>query len=229
MRNSDGTKKASNTTKKRKAHAGEPSKRPSSKRIKTETSSFPEGKSGDGSKNDDNEKVMINRAPVLQLWSACVAQLVYPKLSWETCLSIGSAISTICAVSKGRSIGAIPEHDDSEKGKKRSQKMEELDVIKVMQFKIPLKRGLALVGAQQKNGKPGTEEPLKRKFGEREYSKVKDVFDYCLRPWRGHEEELNEKAFKMYERFRPQVSSGQRGWGRKGTLSLDTVKSTVER
>jgi hypothetical protein len=63
---------------------------------------------------EDTKIVIINRAPVLHLWSACVAHFLYPELSWETCLSAGSAVSAICAVAKGRSIGTVPEKDDAE-------------------------------------------------------------------------------------------------------------------
>ncbi|KAF2014003.1 hypothetical protein BU24DRAFT_250664 [Aaosphaeria arxii CBS 175.79] len=56
----------------------------------------------------DSKPIIINRAPVLQLWSASVINSTYPGLSWETCLSVGSAVSSICAVAKGRSVGKMP-------------------------------------------------------------------------------------------------------------------------
>lgn len=63
------------------------------------------GKNGrEGEGKDD--LVVINRAPVLQLWGACVArfQLSEREVSWETCLSIGktrtmSIPSVACNVS----------------------------------------------------------------------------------------------------------------------------------
>lgn len=182
---------------------------------------------------DENEPsaVIINRAPVLQLWAACVTHLIYPSLPWSTCLSAGSAISTICAVAKGRSIGTISERDESEqKQRKREEekrKQKDLDVIHVMQFKLKLQDGLALVGSEPK-GKPGNEEPLRKKFGE-QYDSVKTSFEAALESWKGDEEELNKKAFGFYEEFRPTVKSGQKGWGRKGELSLEKVRSTVEK
>lgn len=178
------------------------------------------------------ETVLINRAPVLQLWSACVAHFHYPHLPWKTCLSVGSAISTICALAKGRSIGTIAERDDSEeKRRERAEARErtkDLETVDVMHFKLKLKDGLALVGSGG-NGKPGSEEPLKRKFGEKEYETVKRQFEESLKSWHGSEEDLDRKAFHMYEAFRPEVKYGQQGWGRKGELSLERIKSTVER
>lgn len=182
--------------------------------------------------NDDAEPISINRAPVLQLWSACVAHLTYPQLSWETCLSAGSAVSSICAVAKGRSIGTVPEKDDSEakqeKREKAKKKQQDLGEIEVMHFKLKLKDGLAVVGSDTK-GKPGGEEGLRKKFGDRQYDKVKATFDNALNDWKGEEDGLNEKAFHFYEQFRPDVSKGLKGWGRKGELSLDVVESTVRK
>ncbi|KAF2186502.1 hypothetical protein K469DRAFT_706490 [Zopfia rhizophila CBS 207.26] len=205
-----------------------PSKEPKSKRAKTSQSSPKRSISTGTGQNDP--KVIINRAPVLQLWGASVTHLIYPSLSWETCLSAGSAISTLCAISKGRSIGTISERDNSEeKQRKRDEakkKQEYLNVIEVMHFKLKLKDGLALVGSELK-GKPGSEAPLKKKFGDEQYEEVRQAFEMALENWKGDEDELNKEAFGFYERFRPDVSKEQKGWGKKGELSLEKVRSVV--
>ncbi|KAF2094349.1 hypothetical protein NA57DRAFT_80162 [Rhizodiscina lignyota] len=175
------------------------------------------------------QAILINRAPVLHLWAACVAHFVHPKLSWSTCLSAGSAISTITAIAKGRSIGTIEESKDTEaKRKKKEQRPTDIDIMEVMQFKLRIKDGVALVGSEQK-GKPGNDGALKSKFGEDAYERVKKTFEESLETWKGDEEELNKQAFGFYEDFRPSVSAGQKGWGRKGQLNLDTIQSAVKR
>ncbi|KAK3079490.1 hypothetical protein LTS18_004736 [Coniosporium uncinatum] len=177
--------------------------------------------------------IVINRAPVLHLWSASVAHFLHPSLSWETCLSAGSAISSICAVAKGRAIGTIEPADESdEKAVKKDEqrkKAAELEELQVMQFELKVKDGLVLVSGADKKGKPGGEEALKGKFGEEGYEKVKKGFEEALVGWRRKEEELSGKAFGMYEKFRPDVSKGQSGWGRKGELSLERVREVVGR
>lgn len=202
---------------------------PTGKRVKKTEAPTKTSQSKD---NDETPKIVINRAPVLQLWGACVAHFIYPKLEWSTCISAGSAISTICAVAKGRSIGTISERDGSDgKNQEREEakkKQKDLDVIEVMQFKLKLKDGLALVGSEQK-GKPGAEEPLKKKFGEEQYEEARQTFDKALTSWKGDEDELNRLAFGFYEDFRPSVSKGQGGWGRKGELNLENVKSAVHK
>jgi hypothetical protein len=170
--------------------------------------------------NDD--VILINRAPVLHLWAASVMLLTHPELSWESCLSAGAAVSVICAVAKGRSIGVVGEKDsEGKRGKKKGEEGKEFDL---MHFKLRLKDGLVVMGGK---GKDGGEDALKRKFGEAGYVKVKGVFEEVLKSWKGQEEELNKRAFHMYEDFRPDVKRGQKGWGRKGELRLGTVRSVV--
>jgi hypothetical protein len=40
---------------------------------------------------------------------------------------------------------------------------------------------------------------------------------------------LAESAFSLYERFRPAVARGQRGWGQKGALDLDRIRTAASR
>lgn len=213
---------------KRKASTAATKESPS-KRAKTGK----ENKRADSVQSKETSTVVINRAPVLQLWSACVAHHLYPSLPWSTCISAGSAISTICAVAKGRSIGTVPEKEDTEeKNRKRDEakkKQHELEEIHIMHFDLKSKDGLVIVGSEQK-GKPGNEDALRKKFGEMQYQTVKKCFQDALQSWgEGDEEQLDKEAFHFYEEFRPTVSSGQKGWGRKGVLNLDTVKSVVQK
>ena len=36
---------------------------------------------------------------------------------------------------------------------------------------------------------------------------------------------LSGSAFSLYEKFRPQIAAGKRGWGQKGTLDLELIRS----
>jgi hypothetical protein len=38
-------------------------------------------------------------------------------------------------------------------------------------------------------------------------------------------ENLSEIAYSLYEKFRPKIPSGKRGWGAKSRLDLDLVRS----
>lgn len=171
-------------------------------------------------KSDDTDRhstpIKINRAPVLDLFASCSAHFQHPDLSWESCLSLGSAIASICAVSKGRSIGVIPE-SESESSKKQTKSDDES--ISVLGFHVPLRDGIAYVGNQKK---PANESYLKYKFGER-YDEVKSVMNDALSTWKGHEDEFAGKGFHMYEKFRP--GNGQ--WGQAGGLDVEEVKRVI--
>ncbi|GAB7345812.1 hypothetical protein MBLNU457_4072t1 [Dothideomycetes sp. NU457] len=177
---------------------------------------------------DDGPAIQINRAPVLDLWASVVTRFLYPDLDWKTCLSAGSAISNLCAISKGKAIGTIDTGNDGEKREhdreKKKKKEGDLDEIDVMGFKLKVKDGLVLV-----SGKPKAENEAaqKKKFGDEAYERAKRVMEECLQTWKGAEEDLSGKAFKMYEKFRPNVASGQQGWGRKGELEMDRIREAV--
>ncbi|EON65078.1 hypothetical protein W97_04313 [Coniosporium apollinis CBS 100218] len=216
------------TSRKRKA-PDDPTDEPSSppaKKPKTTRPSASKPSAKQDEKEQDDKPVIINRAPVLQLWAASVTHLLHPSFAWSTCLSAGSAISSLCAISKGRSIGTIePAKETEEKAERRKRakkEQEDLEEMEVMGFKLKVKNGLVVAGSDKK-GKPGSEASLKAKFGDEAYNRTKAAFEKALEAWKGAEEELNEKAFGFYERFRPEVSAGQKGWGRKAELDLQKV------
>lgn len=177
---------------------------------------------------NDSSSIMINRAPVLHLYSACVTHLLYPDLSWDSCISAGSAISALCAMAKGRSIGVLSEPQEKSPDAKKAteKKKKELEELDVMQFKLRTnKDGLVVLG---KDTKKADEAGLKRKYGgDSEYEGVKQCFEEALGTWKGDEQELSAKAFGFYEKFRPNVAKGGRGWGRKGELNFETIRDVV--
>jgi hypothetical protein len=41
--------------------------------------------------------------------------------------------------------------------------------------------------------------------------------------------ELAERAFGLYERFRPSIPEGVKGWGAKGNLDLGVIEGLLKR
>jgi len=134
----------------------------------------------------------------------------------------------LCAISKGKAIGTIDTADDGEEKEhereERKKKEGDLDEIDVMGFKLKLKENLVLVSGKAKAENKAAQ---KKKFGDEAYERAKGVMEECLQSWEGAEEDLSGKAFKMYEKFRPNVASGQQGWGRKGELEMDRIREVV--
>jgi hypothetical protein len=40
--------------------------------------------------------------------------------------------------------------------------------------------------------------------------------------------ELAQRAFELYERFRPKIPAGVKGWGAEGKLDLGTIRRSVK-
>jgi hypothetical protein len=118
--------------------------------------------------------------------------------------------------------------EEKERAAKSKKKKKDGEELQVMHFHLKVEDGLAVVGSGGK-GKQDGEEGLRSKFGQEGYEKVREEFEQALRMWRGDEDEINQKAFGWYEAFRPEVKSGQKGWGRKGELDLEKVKRVIGR
>jgi hypothetical protein len=186
----------------------------------------PQSERNESESGESKDDIIINRAPVLELWAATVTSFLCPGVSWDTSLSAGGAISTLCAISKSRAIGTIEKPDPATGEKKRQQRSgdDQLEELEVMGFHLKLKDGHILVGDKPKKA---NEPALVKKFGEAAYKQAKETFQGSLQPWSGKEEELNTQAFHHYEIFRPTVPKGQKEWGRKGILNLHTVREAV--
>ena len=196
------------------------------------------------------KSVEINRAPVLELFGAAVASVVYPELPWRTCLSCGAWIASVCALAKGRSLGIYTtkdrRHGEGVSASEQKRRDEEETVVKVMQFYVPLiektvaggeKVKLAVLHstshpneAKAHGTKSGDESHLVSKFGgEDKYDDAKQAFKLACATWRTEKdsdpslEEFQEAAFGKYEHFRPTVH----GWGGRGTLDFAKVYEVV--
>lgn len=207
--------------------------KPSKKAKATSAASKQAHFSGD-STVDLEKPIMINRSPVLQLWGATVAQFLHPQESWPTCLSVGGSIAQLCAISKGRAIGTVAPKDESadaedkrSKRKRETKKESESREIEVMGFPQQIQDDVVVVDGKPK---PLKQELLQGKFGgASNYEKTKKAMEDGLQSWTDSKDELDRKAFHMYEKFRPDVAAGGSGWGRKGELNPHKVKSTIER
>lgn len=216
---------------KRKSETSEVGRVPKrSKPDSDTTSSLKQTQSQDTTAPNLDMPISINRSPVLQLWAATVANFLHPDESWATCLSIGSSISTLCAISKGRAIGKIEPKDSTSESKDKNKKgkntHDDTRELEVMGFTLQIKDGAVVVDGKTK---PTKEHLLQGKYGgEDEYTNVQKVMEEALRIWSDDKEQLDTKAFHMYEQFRPSTAAGSSGWGRKGQLDLHQVKSTIE-
>src|SRR5512145_1144795 len=81
------------------------------------------------------KKIKINRAPVLTLWAAVVAErLGYDK---DEALTFGKAVAGLNAQSKGRRLGIYEEKTEEEQGKEKKEKAVRVEFIQLMGRGIP--------------------------------------------------------------------------------------------
>ncbi len=166
--------------------------------------------------------VTINRAPVLTLWAAVVAERT--GFDRDEALTLGKAVAGLNAQSKGRRLGIYKPGKESGKKARESKRGEEFRVG-VLGRQVPAVKTSDGVRALTK-GEPAdpvaVESYLERKFGER----LEDVRSAMSELARSFEPDaLAERAYALYEEFRPDIPSGKRGWGAKGELDLNVIRS----
>jgi len=167
-----------------------------------------------------NDRIKINRAPVLTLWAAVVAERL--GFDHDEALSLAKAVSGMTAQTKGRRLGIFqPPPDESGKARERKRGGEcwvELCGRSIPTIKTPQGvRGVVL----DKPVEPATvERYLASKFGD-DLPRVREAMAKLAKSILP--ENLGAEAFSLYEGFRPSVSEGTAGWGAKGELDLGKI------
>jgi hypothetical protein len=166
--------------------------------------------------------VTINRAPVLTLWAAVVAERL--GFRRDEALTLGRAVAGLTAQSKGRRLGIFKPGVD--KGKKpRGQSRGEQFWVELCGRGIPAVEtagGVRAVVKDKEVDPEAVERYLARKFGE-DLEEVRDAMTVLAESLEAPD--LADRAFRLYEEFRPDVPAGKRGWGAVGELDLDEIRS----
>jgi len=166
--------------------------------------------------------VTINRAPVLTLWAAVVAARL--GFDWDAALTLGKGVAGLNAQSKGRRLGIYKPTASAAAEPPRPRQGEELRV-QLCGRAVPAvstKDGIrAVVGDKPVDpGKVATY--LESKFGD-DLEATREAMQELARSMKPGE--LAERAYALYEAFRPSIPSGKKGWGAAGALDLNRIKS----
>ena len=150
--------------------------------------------------------VRVNRAPVLTLWAALVAEAEgHPP---DLALALGAAVAGTAARAKARRLGIAEDHGEA-KAKPGPRHTVHL-----------MGRDIALEEADRQPA--ATRAYIERAFGDR-LEEVREAMRALIA--RIPSEDLDRHAFRLYEQFRPEVPEGTRGWGAKGELHLDRIRA----
>jgi hypothetical protein len=169
-----------------------------------------------------SELILINRAPVLTLWAAIVAERL--GFDHDEGLSLGKAVAGLNAQSKGQRLG-IYKPAPQEVKLARARKRGEEFFVEICGRQVPAIKtpdGVRAVTKDQPIDAKSVERYLESKFGESlgtARSAMRDLAK-AFRP-----EQLSKNSFSLYEEFRPAIPEGVRGWGAKGKLEIDRIRS----
>ena len=170
--------------------------------------------------------VRVNRAPVLTLWAAVVAERL--GLDRDEALTFGRALAGVTAYAKGVRLGVIePSPERVTEERDRLKHGEEVS-LRLMGRLIPAVRtpdGLR-AAAKGKPIEPGSvERYLKGKFGD-DLPAVRSAMETLASSMLP--ETLARRAFSLYEQFRPAVKPGAAGWGAEGELDVRRIAELAE-
>ena len=164
--------------------------------------------------------IKINRAPVLTLWAAVVAErLGYDR---DEALTFGKAVAGLNAQSKGRRLGIYEEKKEEAKEEK-NQKTVKVEFISLLGRGVPAvktAKGLRAAIKGEEIDPQDVEKYLKQKFGE-DLGEARTAMEKLAKAYAS--KQLESKAFGLYEKFRPEIAEGKKGWGMKGELDLDYI------
>jgi hypothetical protein len=168
--------------------------------------------------------IQINRAPVLTLWATTVAERL--GFDQDEALSLGKAVAGLNAQSKGQRLGIfkpVPQAVKTARARKRGEEF----FVEICGRHVPAINTPDGVRAVIKNhpvDAKSVERYLKSKFGESLGTAREAMRDLAnaFQP-----EQLRTNAFSLYEKLRPAIPEGVRGWGAKGSLGIDRIRALV--
>ena len=173
------------------------------------------------------KKIKINRAPVLTLWATVVAErLGYDE---ETALTLGKAVAGLNAQSKGKKLGIYEEKTEGEKKEDKTKEKEaDMKFVELLGRGVPAVKTSNGLRAAEK-GKPihaeSVQTYLENKFKD-DLDEARKAMEKLAKAYTP--KQLESKAYGLYEKFRPEIPEGKKGWGAKGELDLDYIRSLAD-
>ena len=166
--------------------------------------------------------IQINRAPVMTLWAAVVAERL--GHTRDEALTLGRAVAGMNAQSKAVHLGLREPGESAAKGEKGKRAVAKTGTVLLMGRNVPVVRtpqGLRTVSA---SGKPDSPEAVERyleaKFGDA-LAEARAAMKKLAAAF--PKDELSDRAYALYEALRPKIPAGTRGWGAKGVLDLGAL------
>ena len=165
--------------------------------------------------------ITINRAPVLTLWAAVVAERL--GFDREEALTMGRVVAGLNAYAKGKALGIFHPKPAEVKEKCKALKHGEQLSVNLLHRAVPVLRtseGLRALSKDRPVAPESVERYLQSKFGEG-YGPARRAMTTLAKAFTPAD--LDERAHSLYEDFRPEVPAGTKGWGAAGILDLERI------
>lgn len=167
------------------------------------------------------QTIEINRAPVLTLWAAVVAERL--GFDADEALTLGKTLAGLNAQAKGAAWESSgPAGRRSGRREKKPGEELRVDLLGRAVPATTTDAGIRAVNRDRIVEPESVQRYLEGKFGE-DLSAAKAAMAELAAALDA--DDLADRAFSLYEQFRPQIPSGRRGWGAKGPLDLDQIRS----
>ncbi len=172
-------------------------------------------------------KITINRAPVLTLWAAVVAERSgYDR---QAALTLGRGLAGLNAQSKGQRLGIYEKKKEESSGKEgKREKGAKLESVRIMGREVPTvhtAKGLRAAAGDKAIEPESVQKYLEQKFGD-DLQAAWTAMQTLAKSY--PPTQLETIAFSLYEKFRPEIPEGKKGWGAKGELDLDRISSLAK-
>jgi len=169
--------------------------------------------------------ISINRAPVLTLWAAVVAE----RLGFRRAevLTLGRAVAGLNAYAKGVSLGLFTPSAKTVEDHRKKLKAGKTLSVDLLHRAVPVTRtpnGLRALSKDRPISPESVERYLERAFGDALGDAREAMMGLAksLPP-----SQIATRAYRIYEDFRPDVPEGARGWGAKGNLDITRIRMLV--
>jgi len=164
---------------------------------------------------------------VLTLWATIVAERMgYKK---DEALTFGKAVAGLNAQSKGRKLGIYEEKTEEEKKEeKKKEEAVKTEFVEILGRGVPAiktKQGLRAAIKGEEIDPAGVERYLRGKFGD-DLEEARSAMQKLAKAYTP--KQLESKAYGLYEKFRPEIPEGAKGWGAKGELDLGYITSLAK-
>jgi hypothetical protein len=143
--------------------------------------------------------------------------------AWDEALTLGRAVAGLNAYSKGKAHGLFHPKPADVKEKRKALKHGQQIHVNLLHRAVPATRTPDGLSALSK-GRPVAQESVQRyvkaKFGEG-YAPVVGAMTALANSF--SPSEIAERAYRLYEEFRPGVPAGVKGWGAAGVLDVGQI------